>query len=82
MDPTVIAAVILAIPALVGAYASLRTRNDVKTNHGKKIGTHVEDLVDFADNMQAWAVLHQDSDNQLREALGLGRIDLPFPKTH
>lgn len=81
LDPTVSAAIIVAIPASIGAYASLRTRNDVKTNHGKKIGTHVEDLVDLASNMQAWAILHQESDNQLREALGIDRVDLPFPKT-
>lgn len=71
MDPTVLAAIIVAVPAAIGAYASLRTRNDVKTNHGKKIGEHVEDLVDWADAFTAWAWHHQENDDRVAQYLGV-----------
>jgi hypothetical protein len=75
----VVAAAIAAGPATIAAWSSLRTSRKVKTNHGKNIGTHVEDLVEWTGNMTAWALAHQGSDNDLREALGLDRIELPFP---
>lgn len=82
MPAEVAAAIILAVPALIAGVPGLVVMRRTKTNHGKKLGTHVEDLVDHATNMEAWAVLHQESDNELRVALGLDRVDLPFPSRH
>lgn len=42
-DPVVIAAFISAGPATVAAWAALQVKRNTKTNHGKKIGEHVED---------------------------------------
>lgn len=77
----IVAAGIAAGPASISAYAALRTNLKVKTNHGKNIGQHVEDLVEWTANMSEWATKHQESDNDLRQQLGLSRIEIPFPET-
>lgn len=67
--------------ASIGAYAAIQSaritrhvNRKVETNHGGTIGEHVEDLID-------WAVLHQEMDNDTREALGLARIEIPVRRT-
>lgn len=76
----VIAASITAGPSSIAAWAALRVKRDQRTNHGKKIGEHVEDLVDWAANTTVAMQLHQESDNDLRQALGLPRTQVIFPR--
>lgn len=40
----VVAAVIAAVPATIAAVSSAKTNRRIRTNHGKNIGQHVEDL--------------------------------------
>jgi hypothetical protein len=42
----------------------------LRTNHGKTIGEHVEDLV-------TWSHIHTEQDNEIRDALGLPRASYP-----
>lgn len=80
-DPYVVAAVVTGtatlIASAVGAWASVssshharQVNQKVETNHGGTIGEHMEDLLD-------WAVAHQGSDNEVREALGLEPVIIP-----
>jgi len=80
-DPYVLAASITGAATLiasgVGAWAAItagrhakQVNRKVETNHGGTIGEHMEDLLDWAEN-------HQQSDNDLRVALGLEPINTP-----
>jgi hypothetical protein len=55
----------------IAAWASISTKRDVRTNHGKKIGEHVEDLVDWAEQFSAWAWHHQENDDRVARYLGV-----------
>lgn len=79
MDVTIIvAAIVAAIPATISAYAALRTKAQIKTNFGRNIGEHVEAQGIQLDRLLHWSRLHNEQDNDVREALGLGRVDYPL----
>jgi hypothetical protein len=67
---TVAAGAIGAIASVKAARAAGHINRKVETNHGGTIGEHMEDLLD-------WAIMHQEMDNDTREALGLPRIEIP-----
>lgn len=62
----------------IAAWASVSTKRDVRTNHGKRIGEHVEaqgedlkELKRWAGGMSQWADHHQRSDDRVAEHLGI-----------
>ena len=74
----VIGAAITAVPASLAAYASISVARRTKTNHGKNIGQHVEHQGEQLSQLLRWADFHQESDNEVREALGLEGASFPL----
>ena len=70
MDPVVAAAFIASVPATLAAVASWKTNRRIKTNHGKSIGQHVEQIgADLAAHTKQDAAQF----SEIREWLGMPR---------
>lgn len=74
----VIGAAITAVPATMAAWASINVARKTKTNHGKNIGQHVEHQGEQLSQLLRWADFHQESDNEVRTALGLDPASFPL----
>ena len=76
MSDVVVVALIGAVPATLATLPGIALLRRTKTNHGKTIGQHVEELTE-------WAQFHQESDNELRRVLGLPDASFPLrPPEH
>lgn len=77
---TLLASSIAAYAAIRSAQVVAHVNRKVETNHGGTLGEHVEDLVDWAADVNAFLQLHQGSDNDVRAILGLTPVNLPEPQ--
>jgi hypothetical protein len=82
MDPVVTASLVAAIPATIAAWAGISNKRSLKTNHGKKAGQNIDGLVEWADATTVSMRAHQESDNDLRVALGLDPVVIEFKPVH
>lgn len=79
-DPTVIAAVVLSVPATVSGLAAWRsaskTHNEVKTNHGLRQGDYVELTAMVVGELKEWSVQHAADDRHTFEVLSTGQDEI------
>lgn len=66
----IIACALTAVFGLLISWQNAKMAKKLKTNHGKTIGEHVEDLV-------TWSHIHTEQDNEIRTALGLPPAKYP-----